>query len=113
MLFKNSLLSLAGLAAVAQAGPMIASSPLVERQLVCPAGYAAVMAAGSASASSTAISVIVSTNILVYPVYINQYFAGDTTINLGGFTFNIFGPTTINTIVTATVTQTVTSTVYV
>lgn len=71
MLFKNSIAALTGLVAAVHATPV----DLAERQASCPGEIT---------------QVVISTQVVAYPVVINQYFGDNTVINIeGGVTINI------------------------
>ena len=95
MFFKNFLPLSLGLASIAAATPL---ADLVPRQASCPAGEIT--------------QVIIETQVLAYPVFINQYFENNTIINVGGITITINNaPVTLITTVFPATTVTVTSTV--
>lgn len=80
MLFRKPLATFAVLITAAHATPV----ELAERQLACAAG--------------SITQVVIATQVVTYPVVINQYFGDNTIINInGGVTINVNGPTTLST----------------
>lgn len=96
MLFQRALFALAGLVSLATASPFWPLSPRLDSNVCLPGQDITI--------------VYVVSNVVIYPVFINQTFEYNTVIYIGGTTINVYGPTYISTVFQATITTESTST---